>query len=164
MTSATATKPRKERASVLAPMKVELQKALFDSLMAQNPAQLEITIKALLERDNARAKTAWDEVIEPLRAQNSMTPAFRAVIESLAPLIEPTVRIPNVTRVGRRRTMLVIPNEPGLEDVGAVKLSTIQNAGGKRLIVLEPLTEAEYSAMCQGIAQQVPNPTLTRAA
>lgn len=154
MTSTTAKKTR-EHTDHIGPIKNALQVAFFTALTTGKLEVLDQAVRKQVEADPRRAQVAFDEVLEPVRTTAQPGPVLD-LLNNLSTLVQPQPRLPGISRVKNRRLMgLLIPAMPGLEDVGAVKLSTFVSPSGKTMIVLEPFGEAEYQTMIKDIATPV---------
>lgn len=167
MTEATATVPaktRKPRTDIVGPMRAEMQIALGKAMMTANYAELETTIDGLIKRDVDRTRDVYDELVKPLRAFSP--PNVIAIFDRIESKLAPQAKIDGIIRVTNRRSFFAVPKADGLEDVGALRVNVFaptdaaQLAGilskGKKVIVLEVLTEAEYNAQLAAIAQKIP--------
>lgn len=164
--AATAEKKaRKARTDQIGPIRQSLQDSFYRAISTGDFVGFETKVSELGAKDQERTLAAYDEIVGPFARMQAPGPILELLVRVSAKLA-PRPKIDSILNVNKRHTFLSVPKVEGLEDVSALKLNVVDStnanalaailAKGRKILVLEILTEAELASLVASVAVKVP--------
>lgn len=173
MTTATAAaaptteakKARKPKVDMIGPIRTELSAAYGKATMTGNFSEFVAACEKHGKTDPDRTRAVFAELTSAARSY--APPQIAAILDGIEKTLKPVPKVDGILRVGKTRHtgFLTVPLVEGLEDVGALRMHVCSPTDphaiaailgkGRKILVFEALTEAEFNALIASQANVV---------